>query len=72
MKTINLKLSLSQSFYMSTDPSTTHFTIKSTQGVFPAPTDLLIFHQDKAPTYIVHFSETALQQVRYQQSHDFG
>lgn len=49
---------------MSTDPSITHFAIKSTQGAFPGPTDLLIFHQDKGPTLRVQSSETAL----YQQS----
>lgn len=49
---------------MSTDISITRFAIKSTQGAFPGPTDLLIFHQDKAPTLQVQSSETAL----YQQS----
>lgn len=47
---------------MSTDASITHFTTKSAQGVFPGPTDLLIFHLDKAPTLQVYSSEIALYQ----------
>lgn len=57
---------------MSINQSITHFTIKSTQGVFPASTYVLIFHQDGAPTQLIHLSETALHQVSNQQPHDTG